>query len=83
MRSEYFSEKEAESKVNKLVVTLREFSGIPKHTAGKVTRVYGDKDKYGVDIEWQLIHEKRPRYKPIVDGFSKSEYEEFLQEINL
>lgn len=75
----YFSEQEINKKIGKLIITIREFSGVPVGTIGKVVHgwKYGE-NKSGVDIEWQFIHTNRPK---LVDGFSKDEYEKFLIEL--
>jgi hypothetical protein len=73
------------------------FSGVPKGTTGTVAGIYhAQKDNYGLDIQWHL-KPKEPMVaqgeiggesfvfvqtnKPLVDGFTKSEYEKFLKEI--
>ena len=79
MKNNYWSEDEADTKIGKLIVTMRSFSNIPIGTVGKVARKYGDKNKWGLDIEWVFVHTKR---LPLTDSFSKDEYEEFLLEID-
>lgn len=78
MHNKYFTEEEAERKLGKLVISLIEFSGISVGTVGEVVRKYGDKKTWGLDIKWLFIHTKR---NSITDGFSKDEYEEFLEEL--
>lgn len=82
MVSEYFSEKEAEAKIGKIVITLKEFSGVPMYTIGEVNRIYGDRNMWGVDIEWKFAHSDKNKHKSLIDGFSKDEYSQFLQEVN-
>ena len=94
---EYFNKEEALKKVGKIVETLVTFSGVPKGNTGTVARIYNaSKDTYGVDIQWHLKSQKpvvaegkiggesfifvQPN-KPLVDGFSKTEYEKFLKEV--
>ena len=78
MHNKYFSKEVAEEKLGKLVVSLREFSGVPVGTIGIVEDFYGMRNEYGLDIKWLFIHTKR---NSITDGFSKDEYEEFLEEL--
>jgi hypothetical protein len=91
---EYFTEQEAKEKVGKIIETLVEFSGVPKGTSGTVIRFYGsgEKDQYGLDVQWHLKPEEpmigigedfivAKSGGPRVDGFSKSEYERFLKEL--
>jgi hypothetical protein len=59
------------------VETLVPFSGAPQGTAGVVVR-YDEADSgFDVGIQWEL---PRRRTRPLVDWFSKDEYEEFLRE---
>lgn len=78
MHNKYFSKEDAEKKLGKMVISLREFSGIPIGSVGRVASIYGMKNEYGLDIRWLFIHTKKHR---VVDGFSKDEYKEFLQEL--
>ena len=80
----YFSEEEANKKINKFVITLRKFSNIPFGCVGKVIGYYDSgltkkiNRAYGLTIEWQLVHRKN---RNIFDGFSKDGYNQFLREI--
>lgn len=59
------------------IKTLVEFSGVPEGTIGVVVASYHhDKTSYGVDIRWNRWENDR-----LTDGFSKSEYFQYLQEI--
>ena len=94
---EYFTKREALEKVGKIVETLVTFSGVPKGNTGTVARIYNaSKDTYGVDIQWHLKSQKPvvaegkiggesfvfvQTNKPLMDGFSKTEYEKFLKEV--
>lgn len=71
----YFTKSEARSKIGKRIKTNREFSGVPVNTCGTVVGMYkyaGSKD-CGLNITWDGLH--------LIDGFSKDEYEAFLEEI--
>jgi len=72
----YFTKSEAQAKVGKRVKTKIEFYQLPAGTTGKVTGIYsGWRNESGVDITWN-------RNPPITDGFSKDEYEEFIEELS-
>ena len=71
----YFTEQEANELIGKNVKALREFSGIPIGTIGKVTGKYFHnlgimEKKYGVDVKWKTINGH-----DVVDGFSKADFE--------
>lgn len=72
-----FPEAEAKSKVGKQIRTQVEFSGIPEGTTGRVVRVEGGGAGFTLGIEWDL----EERAKPLVDWFTKAEFERFLEEI--
>lgn len=81
---------EAEGKVGKSVRSLIEFSGVPKGTHGKVIRMdQGEGRGAIVAVEWDLPARTTiagrefqvQRTKPLVDWFSKDEYEDYLLEI--
>ena len=77
---ERFNQQEAYSKIGKIIATLREFSGVPAGTKGKVIKQddIGVKlEKCSVAIEWQLPG----REKPLVDWFTKGEYGRYLKEV--
>jgi len=77
----HFTYSGALDKQGKKIRTLQEFSGVPAGTTGTVTGMYhrfsSKENNYGLDISWDLPD----RLRPLVDGFSKDEYEEFLEEI--
>lgn len=75
-----FCHQEAFSKIGKVVVSLREFSGVPEGTKGEVIGV--DKlgklpEEWDVKIQWELPG----RFNPLVDWFTKGEYEIYLKEV--
>lgn len=75
-QNEYFTLSEARAKQNKKIRSRVEFSGVPKGTTGKVTGMYSCRvGTYGIDVTWDL-----PRERPLIDGFSKRDYE-LLEEI--
>ena len=71
-----FSEGEARAKVGLRVDTLVDFSGVPKGTAGTVLRADPSGVGFTLGVEWQLAD----RSQPLVDWFTKNEYERFLRE---
>jgi hypothetical protein len=85
----YFTRAEAEAKVGKRVKTLVDFSGVPKGTTGQVIRAdpagkekppFGEaREVFDVAIQWDVPREY-PSAKPLVDWFSRDEYEQFLVE---
>jgi hypothetical protein len=77
MNDKHFTREEAQRKSGTRIRTLREFSGVPKGTEGTVVNMYPSCGFFGLDVQWDLPG----RFKPLVDGFSKWEYETFLQEI--
>lgn len=72
---EYFTKQEAQSKIGKRIKTNHEFVDVPVNTCGTVsgTYKYSGSNDYGLDIKWDEL--------PFTDGFSKDEYEEFLEEL--
>lgn len=75
-----FSYQETSSKIGKSIVALREFSGVSEGTKGQVIGI--DKmgkhpEEWDVKIQWDLPE----RFKPLVDWFSKEEYESYLKEV--
>lgn len=79
MEREYFSQGEALAKVGHKIRTLIEFSGVPKGTTGIVLE---PNDRLvSLPIQWDLPERPYGAYsKPLVDWFSKDEYEKFLEE---
>lgn len=72
------TEAEALARIGKKIRTRREFSGVPVGTTGTVIRPFQFGDgTFGLDIQWDLPG----RGRPLVDGFSKEEYEGFLEEV--
>lgn len=80
MKEEYFSEGEMESKLGRLVVSMRGFSNVPIGTVGKVVGGYKyGKSKSGINIEWLFVHTNKPK---LIDSFSKNDYNNSLVELN-
>lgn len=74
--NKYFGS-EVPGKLGREVKSLRDFSGVPKDTHGTVVDYWkADKGRYGVDILWH-----RFAGDTLKDGFSKSDYDEFLEEV--
>ena len=89
MKTEYcFDKTTALGKIGKKIKTSVEFAGVPRGTTGKVIKteavghslLKNDKrdESYDLAIEWELPE----RCQPLVDWFSKNEYERFLIEVN-
>ena len=75
-----FSHQEASSKIGKIVVSLRGFSGVHEETKGTVIGI--DKmgrypEEWDVKIQWDIPG----KLKPLVDWFTKGEYEMYLKEV--
>lgn len=79
MSSTYFSEQEARAKVGKKIMALIEFANVPAGSTGRVVSHYshshGEGRVWGVMIAWD-------DQKPLQDGFSRDEYEDFLEEVS-
>lgn len=73
-----FNQPTALGKVGRRIRTLVEFSGVPRGTTGQVIQADPSGSGYTLAIQWEL-----PEYRarPLVDWFSRSEYERFLREI--
>jgi hypothetical protein len=72
--STYFTLPEAQSKLEKTIITKIPFYQVPHGSIGKVTDIYEMGNlRYGLIIAWNG--------SVISDGFSKDEYEEFLREV--
>ncbi len=67
----YFTHTEAKSKLGKKVKAKVSFYQIPRGTIGMVTDMYKMGNLYGLEVSWGEF----------TDGFSKDDYEEFLEEI--
>jgi hypothetical protein len=93
---EYFTHKEALAKVGRPIQTLREFANAPPGTTGTVIEADRVSPiHYSLIIHWNLSNEKREQHfeiggepvlfvtggKPLVNWFSRDEYERFLCEL--
>lgn len=82
--STYFTEDEAKEKVGKEIKTRYAFAGVPEGSAGKVTGIFeipfSSVNRFGVYVTWRIPN--APSI-PMIDGFSKDEYEQFLEEIEV
>jgi hypothetical protein len=78
MTSKYFSKDEAHRKVGRRIRTKVNFADVPAGTIGRVDRVYHYQPthNYGIDIVWERYSGDTLR-----DGFSKDEYNQFLEEL--
>lgn len=75
--NEYFTPEEARAKVGRRIRTDFAFSSVERDTTGKVVGFYHHSPKQcGVEVQWDLLG----RPTPLVDGFSKTEYQDFLVE---
>ncbi len=83
----YFDVPTGLSKIGKKIQTLVEFAGVPRGTTGRVIKSDAvnhsllrgtDSKLYDLAIEWDL----NDRCKPLVDWFTKDEYERFLAELD-
>jgi hypothetical protein len=81
----FFSEEEALTKVGKRIQTGVEFSGVPRGSVGRVIRADRATGGFDLAIAWDLPSEVRAfradPTKPLVDWFTKDEYERFLDEL--
>ncbi len=73
-----FDQATALGKVGRRIRTLVEFSGVPRATTGQVIQADPTGPGYTLAIQWELPEH---RARPLVDWFSRSEYERFLVEI--
>lgn len=77
MTEHFDSHDSAEELQGKKVKTTREFSGIEEGTVGEIVEVYEYNDnKYGIGVEWETENGNE-----IIDGFSKDEYDKYLEEV--
>jgi len=74
-----FDECAALAKVGHRIKTLVEFSGVPRGTLGEVTRADRSGAGYTVAIQWELSERIG---KPLIDWFTRDEYERFLRSCN-
>ena len=75
-RDEYFMPAGAAAKVGKRMRTRITFSCVPRETSGTVLEP--DDRLVSRPIQWHLPG----RTEPLVDWFSKSEYERYLEELD-
>ncbi len=73
-----FDQPTAQGKIGRRIRTLAEFSGVPRGTIGQVIQADPSGPGYTLAIQWELPEH---RARPLVDWFSRSEYERFLVEI--
>ncbi len=73
MPTTYFTLPEAKSKLCHRVITTAPFADINIGDYGMVTSYYKMGSLYGLNVKWDHIN--------ITDGFSKSDYERFLEEV--
>ncbi|MFA5745621.1 MAG: hypothetical protein WCX79_00300 [Candidatus Paceibacterota bacterium] len=71
MSKTYFTLPEAKTKINHHVKALAPFADINIGDYGIVTSYYKIGGLYGLNVKWEHIN--------ITDGFSKSDYERFLE----
>jgi len=87
-----FTQAEAEGKVGTCIKSLVEFPGVPRGTTGRVVKAdsasqfknpFGViQEEFDVIIEWDLpTRVFGNASKPLWDWFTKSEYEQYLTEI--
>ena len=91
-----FTEDEARAKVGQRIRTLTEWSGVPVGTKGVVTRADRAGKGWDVAIQWDLptapLQVMRGQVegepftaitggKPLVDWFTRDEYERYLVEV--
>ena len=94
MERTYFTDAEARTELGSIVEALADFPSVPKGSKGIVVKVkrYA-KGKCAALVEWDLLRESSfvaamvldgsvnflKRSKPVIDEFSKSEYEMLLR----
>ena len=78
MERELFDHVAAQTKIGRPVRTTVEFSGVPRGTRGRVIRADRANGGYTLGIEWDLPER---RATPLVDWFTRGEYERFLVEL--
>jgi len=92
----YFTPAGAQAKVGRRIRTLVAWSGVPKATTGSVIRADEGANGWTIAIQWDLPTEPRQvgigevdgapyvvitGGKPLVDWFSRNEYERYLEEL--
>ena len=82
MVNTHFTREEAAGTLGNKIQTRMAFSGIPAGTTGVVSAMYNaGGNEWGIDVTWNLKNRKgKP---PVIDGFSKTEYESFLTVISV
>ncbi len=78
MTNRYFDQATALGQVGTRIKTLAAFSGVPAGTFGQVINADPTEGGYMLVIQWELAGREG---KPLVDWFSRTEYERFLREI--
>ncbi len=96
MNREYFTDEEAQAKVGQRIQALRELSSIPQGTTGIVIETdQAFPTAHSLVIQWDVANERREEQlnigdelvlfvtggKPLVDWFSRDEYETYLCEV--
>ncbi len=96
MNREYFTAEEAHAKVGRRIESLRELSLIPQGTTGTVIETDQTSPiDYSLVIRWDVLRPRREEHlnigndpvlfvaggKPLVDWFSRDEYETYLREV--
>ena len=71
-----FTHAEAQVLQGAKISTTVAFSGVPKGTSGTVMRADQGRNGYTVAVQWELPG----RAQPLIDWFSKAEFERYLQE---
>ena len=74
-RDERFTPAEARAKVGQRIRTTVAFSGVPRGTTSIVLEP--DDELVSLPVQWDLSG----RTRPLVDWFSKWEYEKYLEEV--
>lgn len=97
MTREYFTKPEAETLVGTRIRTLVAWSGVPRDTTGEVVSADDGAHGWTVAIQWDLATDplrieagqvKGAAFvmvsggKPLVDWFTKDEYERYLEELD-
>lgn len=80
MEREYFTKQEAADKTGRRIRTKIQFAGVPKSTTGRVLQP--NDELVSLPIQWDLPGRLFGTHKkPLVDWFSKRDYESYLEEI--
>ena len=96
MNTEYFTAEDAQAKVGQRIQALRELSRVPPGTTGVVIETdQAFPTAHSLVIRWDVANERREEHlniggapvlfvsggKPLVDWFSRDEYESYLREV--